>query len=236
MFPVSVRFKEFVFMQVDVGTLGEWFSFFNNRYFGGGLPQPVLSVGMSRTRLGSLTWECRRRLFRRCPGGYVIRISNYYDVDERSFKNVLLHEMIHLYIVSKGIRDTSPHGKVFRLKMNEINADGWAVSVTSRMAGTPKNKSVREKRQRIILAVEMSDGKRLLSVVNRRYVAVVDAAVKRSGNVSSHSWYVSDEACFSDYPAVRTAKGRVVSPEMYDRMVASMRAVDMPSLAVVSQK
>ena len=104
------------------------------------------------------------------------------------------------------------------------------------MAGTPKNKSVREKRQRIILAVEMSDGKRLLSVVIRRYVAVVDAAVKRSGNVSSHSWYVSDEACFSDYPAVRTAKGRVVSPEMYDRMVASMRAVDLPSLVVVSQK
>lgn len=210
-------------MQVGVSQLEEWFSSFNETYFGGGLPVPRLAVGKSRTRLGSLSWKLRRKLFARRPCDYVIRISNYYDADERHFKNVLLHEMIHLYVVSNGISDTSPHGKVFRKKMSEINAQGWNVTVSARMEGVGKALSVGRRRKRIVLAVTTRGGKCLLSVVSRRYVGAVDGALRRSADVTSYSWYVSDDDRFADYPVVRTPRGRVVGREVYERIVASMQ-------------
>ena len=69
-------------MQVDTDTLAAWFALFNQKYFDGRLPMPILAVGKSRTRLGSLTWRYRRRLLSKLPCAYTIRISNYYDVNE----------------------------------------------------------------------------------------------------------------------------------------------------------
>ncbi len=217
-------------MRVDVSLLNSWFTFFNDKYFGGCLPVPTLAVGMSRTRLGSLSWQYRRRLFGRRPCGYTLRISNYYDVDETAFKNVLLHEMIHLHIVSQGLKDTSPHGKIFRKIMASINADGWNVSVTARMAGQPTAPSVRRRRKRIVLAATMGDGRCLLSVVSPAYAAAIDRAVSSSTDVSSHSWYVSSDEYFADFPTVRTPKGRIVTAEAYARAVASMRKLEADSL------
>ena len=201
-------------MRVDVSLLNSWFTFFNDKYFGGCLPVPTLAVGMSRTRLGSLSWQYRRHLFGRRPCGYTLRISNYYDVDETAFKNVLLHEMIHLHIVSQGLKDTSPHGRIFRKIMASINADGWNVSVTARMAGQ----------------ATMGDGRCLLSVVSPAYAAAIDRAVSSSTDVSSHSWYVSSDEYFADFPTVRTPKGRIVTAEAYARAVASMRKLEADSL------
>ena len=101
-------------MRVDASLLESWFALFNVRYFEGALPEPAFAVGRSRTRLGSLTWRYKYKLFSRRPCSYVIRVSNYYDLDELQFKSVLLHEMIHLHIVSRRLKDSSPHGKVCR--------------------------------------------------------------------------------------------------------------------------
>lgn len=213
-------------MQVDVRQLAEWFSSFNETFFGGRLPVPSFAVGKSRTRLGTLSWKWRGRLFARRPCDYVLRVSNYYDAGERHFKNVLLHEMIHLYIVSEGLIDTSPHGVEFRKKMSEINACGWNVTVTAGMSGAAKAGEERKRRQRIVLAVTMCDGKCLFSVVGRRYVGLVNRAVGRSADVKSYSWYLSDDDYFADFPVVRTPRGRVVRRETYNRLTASMSLLD----------
>ena len=210
-------------MQVDTDTLTAWFTLFNQKYFGGHLPIPTLAAGKSRTRLGSLTWRYRRRLLAKQPCGYTIRISNYYDADEICFKSVLLQEMIHLYIVFGKIKDTSPHGTVFRREMQRINADGWQISVSAKVAGMAKSASVKSrKRQRIVLAVAMKDGKRLLSVVSPRYVKMIDKAVRLSENVERHSWHVSSDEYFAAFPTVRTPKGRIVTPDVFNKMLASM--------------
>ena len=214
-------------MQVDVRQLEEWLASFNETYFGGRLPVPSLAVGKSRTRLGSLSWKMRRKLFAKRPYDYVIRISNYYEADEKHFKSVLLHEMIHLYVVSEGIKDTSPHGKVFCKKMSEINAEGWNITVSAKMGGVAKACLRRKVCRRIVLAVTTQGGKCLLSVVGRRYVSAVDRAVRKSPDVKSCSWYVSDDDYFADFPVVRTPRGRIVNREVYDRFVASMSPFDL---------
>ncbi len=212
-------------MFVEVGQLKDWFAGFNSTYFDGKLAEPAIAVGRSRTRLGSLSWKYKRRFFSKVPCGYVIRISNYYDMDERQFKSVLLHEMIHLYIVSNGMKDTSPHGVLFRKKMQSINADGWNISVSAKMQGVSSACRAGKKRSRMVLAVAMNDGRRLLSVVSPRYVKVVDGIVKHSPDVKSCSWYVSSDDYFADFPVVRTPRGRIVPSEIYDRLTASMHAV-----------
>lgn len=214
-------------MFVDASLLRGWFSLFNIEYFDGGLPEPAFAVGRSRTRLGSLTWRYRRRLFVKSPCDYVIRVSNYYDMDELQFKSVLLHEMIHLYIVSKGLKDTSPHGVLFREKMQSVNADGWRVSVSARMDGVGRAGVAGKKRRRIVLAVSMADGRRMLTVVSPGYVKAIDGVVRRSPDVESSSWYVSYDEYFADFPVVRTPKGRIVTAETYGRLVSSMRAMEV---------
>ena len=215
-------------MQVTTDILQAWFTLFNQKYFGGRLPVPALSVGKSRTRLGSLTWKLRRKVFSKQPGEYTIRISNYYDADEITFKSVILHEMIHLYVVAGRLKDTSPHGVIFRREMRRINADGWQVSVSAKVVGMKAADSVKVKRRpRIVLAVVMNDGKRLLSVVGRNYVRMVDSAVRRSPDVKSHAWHVSADEYFAAFPTVRTPKGRVVTPETFDRLVASMQPLNL---------
>lgn len=205
----------------------DWFEEFNVRYFGGELPVPALSTGMSRTRLGSMSWR-KERCVSRLVTGYSIRLSNYYDIDETDFKSVLLHEMIHLYIVSQGIKDTSPHGIEFQRKMQEINADGWRISVSARMAEVPVTKRSKKSRAKVILAVITDDGRHVVSVVNPKYVMTVDRMMRRSGHVSSFSWHISADDYFSGFPAVRTPRGRVVTGETYVRLLAGMRDLDLP--------
>ncbi len=188
---------------------------------------PVLSTGMSRTRLGSMSWRKERHLFRSVTA-YSIRLSNYYDVDETGFKSILLHEMIHLYIVSKGIKDTSAHGKVFRHHMDRLNADGWRITVSARMAGVPVAQHGKKKRARVILAVITDDGRHVVSVVNPRYVTAIDRVIRRSGHVSSFSWHISTDDYFSRFPVVRTPRGRVVADETYVRLLAGMHDLELP--------
>ena len=209
-------------MLVEVSRLRDWFAGFNVMYFGGALPEPAFAVGRSRTRLGSLSWRYRRVLLSRRPYGYVIRGSNYYDLDERQLKSVLLHEMIHLYIVAEGLRDTSPHGVLFRRKMDAINADGWGISVSAKIKEAALGTGAADKRRRVVLAVRMSDGRCLLSVVNPRYVGKIDSMVRRSADVAASAWYLSGDGYFADFPAVRSPKGRVVPADVFGRLVGQM--------------
>ena len=221
------HFLTLTIMQLNTDILSAWFTLFNQEYFDGRLPVPVLAVGKSRTRLGSLTWKYRRKLLSKQPCGYTIRVSNYYDADETAFKNVLLHEMIHLYIVSNRLKDTSPHGVVFRREMRRINADGWSVSVSAKVDGMAKSASVKaRRRQRLVLAVAMKDGKRLLSVVSPRHARRIDGVIGRSENVEWHSWQVSSDEYFASFPTVRTPKGRIVTPDVFNRMLSSMTPVN----------
>lgn len=212
-------------MQVSVNQLEEWFSLYNKRYFNGELPTPVLAVGNSRTRLGSMSWRTRRRLFSRTTDGYTIRISNRFDLSEEQFQDILLHEMIHLCIVFKKIKDSSAHGIEFQRMMKSINADGRNITVSVRIDGKTTSESSPKRRRRVILAVITGNGKHILSVVNPRYVASLERILSVSRDVRTHSWHVSDDAYFASFPAVRTPKGRVVTPQKFAELTARMQKI-----------
>ena len=164
---------------IDEAWLHASFDTFNRLYFDNELPRPRLSLSQSRTRLGSMS--CKHKLTWRGYKSYqyAIHVSTYYNQTERQYQNVLLHEMIHYYIAYKGIADTSPHGKVFRQMMKNLNEKyGWEISVSSRM--------------------------------------------QRLAEVKQHAWYLSSDAYFDSFPVVRSLRGRRITVEMRNELVAKL--------------
>ena len=87
------------------------------------------------------------------------------------------------------------------------NADGWSISVSTKMDAVQRSAGKARKRMRVVLAVAMTDGRCLLSVVSPRYVPAIDRTMSRARGIVRYDWYVSDDDFFSSFPSVRTPRG-----------------------------
>lgn len=210
-------------MQIDKEWLGAWFDRFNHDYFGSRLPRPRLSVGRSRTRLGTMSFKRRSSLWHARRTDYSIRVSNYYDMSERQFQNVLLHEMIHYSIAYEGLKDTSPHGQLFRSRMQALNDKyGWEITVMTSVRGMSVAAGMATKRRYLVLALVLNTGDRLLTVVNPRYASRLERSLLMAFGVQSHAWYTSQDNYFSLFPRVRTLRGRRVPTSLYKQKIREM--------------
>lgn len=214
-------------MQADMPWLRGNFRQFNERYFGGALPEPRFRIGRARTRLGSLT-------YRRAPAGsgaagdFTLTVSNHYDLTEWQLRNVLLHEMIHLSIAASGQRDTAPHGALFRAMMRRLNGEGWGISVTAPVGDAPRARGG-DGRPCLVLAVVTARG-HFLSAVSPRAATSLDRRLRRlrrDGAVSSYAWYTSADKWFEDMPRVRSLRGRRVDGDTFRTMVEAMEKVSL---------
>lgn len=221
-------------MQIDIQWLRNNFRQFNKQYFDGALPNPRFHIGRSKTRLGSLSYK-RGLLWNRIPhsfgrgasNAFTLSLSNYYDQTEYQFKNVLLHEMIHLSIAASGLKDTSSHGVIFRGMMARLNREGWSISITTPMRGTPKAYTGSDNiiKNYLVLAIEMKDGKNFLSSVNPKFAKTINQRLKRVREVSHYAWYTTNDKWFEDMPKVRSLRGRIVDMETYNKKIAVMKPV-----------
>lgn len=209
-------------MQIDTATMARWFDEFNRLYFSDRLPVPRFATGRSRHALGTMVTKTDRRLLAITRKSYTIRLSNYYDMPEKEFQNVLLHEMIHLYIAAEGLKDTSSHGRLFRREMQRINAFGWNIRVSIRTGGEIKARKPEKTRQRLVLALTLKDGRHVLSVVNPHYIKALTARLVLADDIKTYAWYVTSDAYFSGFPAVRSMKGRFVEASFFEEMVRKL--------------
>lgn len=198
-------------MTLTKADLERWFELFNTRYFAGQLPLPRLELSKARTRLGTMSCRRERTFLKTVLRDFTIRISTYYEQDQRGYQTVLLHEMIHYYIAFKGLRDDAPHGRIFRSMMAELNAkDGWNISVSTQMRGAATTDK-RPQRKRLVLFIRMKNGERWVSVVNPRYAREMAERLKKLDMVASFGWYASADDFFSRFPQARTLRGRRIS-------------------------
>lgn len=206
--------------------IATWFDTFNRDYFAGSMPRPRLSLGHSRTRLGSMACRRRRTLLGWKNSDFAIRLSTYYDCTERELQTVLLHEMIHLYIAWKGISDDAPHGCVFRRMMDELNTRyGWNITVSTSMRGRQTTAPRDSNRQRLVLALENSRGECFLSVVNPRYAVRLKAQLGRAIDVKPRAWFVSTDPFFADFTTVRSLRARRVTRTIFEEKIAGGKAI-----------
>ena len=204
----------------------QWFTTFNEQYFDCVLPLPRLALSRSKTRLGSMSCKRVTRLLRGTKfSDFTIRLSNYYDLSERDFQNVLLHEMIHYHIAYTGVKDTSPHGVVFRRKAEAFNRKyGWNIKVTGSTRGIKPAKPQPDC-EFLVLALLLDSGEHLFSVVNPRYAHEIDRSIRCVSRVKSFNWYTTCDRYFMDFPRVRSLRGRRVSMEVYEKKTAEMTPI-----------
>lgn len=203
----------------------EWFRRFDHDYFGGKLPVPELGLTRAKTRLGQLAYKRATRWGRTQLYDFKLSMSTYYDMTDRQAKSVLLHEMIHYIIGFTGLKDTAPHGIVFRGMMDNLNRKyGWDIRVMTSTKGWKVSERVEEKQKTkglqtyLMLAIEMQDGKHYLSRVNPSFARRIESKLSLVRELRSHRWYTTQEPYFEDYPQVRSLRGRRISKSDFEKL------------------
>lgn len=212
-------------MIVTVEWMERWFGEFNQAYFDGKLPMPLLGLSRAKTRLGQMAFKRATRWGRTKLYDFKISMSTYYDMTDRQAKSVLLHEMIHYAIAYTGLRDTSSHGVVFRGMMDNLNRKyGWDIRVMTSTKGWKVSEQIKAKQTLrgpqtyLMLAIEMHDGKYYLSRVNPNFSSGIERKIRTVREVRHHQWYTTQESYFEDYPQVRSLRGRRISKADYSKL------------------
>lgn len=203
----------------------EWFRRFDHDYFGGKLPVPELGLTRAKTRLGQLAYKRATRWGRTKLYDFKLSMSTYYDMTDRQAKSVLLHEMIHYIIGFTGLKDTAPHGIVFRGMMDNLNRKyGWDIRVMTSTKGWKVSEWAEERLKAkgpqtyLMLAIEMQDGKHYLSRVNPSFARRIESKLALVRELRSHRWYTTHEPYFEDYPQVRSLRGRRISKSDFEKL------------------
>ena len=212
-------------MIVTIDWIEEWFKRFDQEYFGGKLPLPELSLTRAKTRLGQLAFKRASRWGRTKLYDFKLSMSTYYDMTDLQAKSVLLHEMIHYIIGYTGLKDTAPHGVVFRGMMDNLNRKyGWDIRVMTSTKGWKVSERVAEKKKAkgpqtyLMLAIELKDGKFYLSRVNPGFARRIEKQLPMVRELRSHRWYTTQESYFEDYPQVRSLRGRRITKNDFEKL------------------
>ena len=199
-------------MTVTLAYLKERFAMFNVECFGGVLPVPVLKVGRARTMLGSLKFRKRRSLLGRVRcSDFTLTVSSFYDLPQDELDDTILHEMIHLFIASRNMRDDAPHGRLFRLKMDELNSRfGRHITVSHRGR---LEKAAHGRSQNIIAVVQMQDGGVGVMRPSRTRIFETSRTLHLYYKVKSVRWYFSTAPYFDTLPRSLKPKAYKVDAE-----------------------
>jgi hypothetical protein len=198
-------------MILSILFIQEKFKTFNALIFDNQLPEIPVYLTSARTFLGKCTFRSKRNLLGKTTFfDFALRFSKLFDMPERDWEDVIIHEMIHYYIGVKNLKDTSAHGTLFRRMMVEINRTHHRNITISHRKGTPSTVMVVEKkpRFRVIAYMEMSDGKTGFKVLPRTRQGVFSfyRKVQLSPMIKRVSFFWSDHPFFAQYPCSAAAR------------------------------
>lgn len=223
-------------MKPTIDYLQTAFDKYNRLCFAGQLSQPTFTLSRAKTRLGWMKHQVRRQHGVAPQHHFTIALTTAYDLSPDMLDDVLIHEMIHLYIASHQLKDTSPHGRVFQQLMQAINARHHRhIRVAFRPtdlppSATPSASSASLTRgQRIakrtgpyiVMAIETTDHHYYLSSVAQCAVATVARMARSQHQILHVEWLLSEDHRFARYPRVRTLRAVRVSKADYDSIKAT---------------
>ena len=173
----------------------------NADWFDGDLVPPQIRVTHTLDALGEFVREGDHR---------EIRITDAYDRDDRSYRNTMLHEMIHLKIDQFGIRDNAAHGKVFMREAKRLNEHGWEIYPVSDGNGFTVNAGTVRKRTVFMFPYH---GKPTAVAAERGGENTVIALMRRFG-ITSYDRVCTDDPMFARIPSCRNKlMGITLTPE-----------------------
>lgn len=194
--------------------LSECFDRFNSRIFDGTLPPIRIVLRNAGSCVGKFSFprnyppgsEQARRICK-------LTFSVNFNLAEEEWEDTVIHEMIHYSIWQRGLRDTGPHGEIFRSIMRQIN-ERYGRHITIRHKSRPGAEvSDRRIRSHYVCLSEWNDGRTLITVTSQGAQTAVSARIKSDPRILSARWFVTNACYFNKFPHVRTAKFYIIPPE-----------------------
>ena len=202
-------------MRPTVEYLQKQFTFLN-KCFEGKLKPVNIVLSNASTFLGRLCFVRKRVWGKVRLSDFLIRISVRYDMEESVIIDTLLHEMIHYYIASFNIKDTSSHGEVFQKIMNALNARfGYHLSITHKVVdGTAMAEQKAKEREmkrtaykrHFIGVAQLHDGNTYVLQAASTRVRMLDRQLRQYYPIKSLQWYGSISPFWNKYPNCITPK------------------------------
>ena len=217
------------------------FGKFNKLIFGGKLPTLPIELCDAKTFLGSCVYKKRRDLFGKTTYyDFKLRINKRIDLPEEEIEDIIIHEMIHYCIVVNNIKDTSPHGEVFKKFMNKINENfGRNVTISRKMNAQEKELFCDKKRRWHVMAViEFKDGRigvKLLPRVQEKVIAYCSTLSKVT-EIASVQLYITDEPYFNRFPTSTALKVHFVERDELNKNLATAKHLTIVGDKVVFRK
>ena len=130
------------------------------------------------------------------------------EFDSNFIDSVLVHEMIHQYIIQNGIKDTSPHGKIFKSFMVSINR-AFPEDLIIRIKDTNPALPLEGEGEEVhnILILHLADGSFLCCVINPKKKEYFENQTKRNKKrwgIMKWEWAESNDVFFNRFSRCTT--------------------------------
>ncbi len=196
-------------MTLTTDYIAQKFAHFNALFFHSELETPPFVLSRARSFLGRVTCKRRRRLlggWRYSDFEFVISRQVALLADETEREDVILHEMIHYYILSRQLQDSSAHGRIFRQMMADINArHGRHITIRHKRTADEAARDC-ERRHHLVAVVRLTDGTTGVAVAAGTRILRLWDEFAVSPRVAEAAWYSTTDPYFNKFPKVRTAK------------------------------
>lgn len=216
------------------------FEEFDKQIFGGRLPKIPVLLGDASSYLGQCISDTRR-----LPDGrlehtnFRLRINTRIDLEERELEDVIIHEMIHYFILLHGLGDSSAHGHLFKAMMRSINeTHGRHISISHRFTdGRLQETHTQRKSWHVIARVDFSNGKTGVKVLPRVIQKVVRyyTAVKASRGVKSVSLFLSNNPFFNRYPNSASLNYHEIERALFDENIRGASILEVQGNKIVQR-
>lgn len=228
-------------MDISVAYIEERFQHFNSLCFEGKLVLPPIRLSRSRRALGQVRCMRSRRLdgmWKFCNFDFAISELLAKSMDEQQVDDTILHEMIHYYILSNQMHDTSAHGVLFKREMNRINRAFHRHITISHppMDDDQSNSEINDKRKNVVAVLRLRDGGWGAMVVARTRVWEFWDLLESIPNVTQTHWFISCHPFFSHFPRRTTLKYRPMdSTDLIDKLGDACLLIRRDGRIVVSK-
>jgi len=189
----------------SIEYLEQHYKSYNDLYFDGTLPDVKFKLVKAHSFLGKTQFKRAGGLFSRGYCDYQIKMSTSFDLEENELQDVLIHEMIHCYLTSKGIDIGHPHGDNFKRIMNDINSR-YGRNIRTRYKskdgmGSPRN----QRKSHIICISTMNNGEEGITVMSPGCKDKILASLPKRYRLTKQELFVTSDPFFNRYPLSRKA-------------------------------
>ena len=189
-------------MRPTLEYIKEKFEYYNKLCFDGTLPMPPIRLNMRYAEMGLTKYKAIQTSEGKLHNtDFSIEISVRRDLPEEEYIDTLIHEMIHYYVAYNNISDDSPHGTIFRQKMEQI-IRAYGIKIT--IAFDPSDEYLVNtiSRIRYVCIADLEDERTGIAVVAKNKIFQMWDAIANMDGVKNVWWYASNRAIFEKYPVM----------------------------------